>query len=121
MALAAPSLATLSLSSSCPVADEVLVERSTPPTRVVQPVIDRAPVVTLVSNTGSRTMPDLRGLSAREAIRTLTNLRVSAVMSGQGIVLAQDPEPGTSFESGATSRLQLGRRPAPPRTSATQP
>jgi beta-lactam-binding protein with PASTA domain len=84
------------------------------------PMPAHAPVVTLVSNTGSRTMPDLRGLSAREATRTLTNLGVSALLSGQGIVLAQNPEPGASFESGDISRLQLGR-PTPLRASATQP
>ena len=119
--IAAPAMRYLGVAPTINPAPPVLVERTTPSTRVVQPVIDRAPVVTLVSNTDSRTMPDLRGLSAREATRTLANLGVSAVMSGQGMVLAQDPEPGTPFESGDTCRLQLGRRPAPPRASATQP
>jgi hypothetical protein len=119
--IAAPAMRYLGVAPTINPAPPVLVERSTPPTRVVRPVADHAPVVAFVSDTGSRTMPDLRGLSAREAIRTLTNLGVSALISGQGIVLAQDPEPGTSFESGDTSKLQLGRRPAPPRASDTQP
>jgi cell division protein FtsI (penicillin-binding protein 3) len=119
--IAAPAMRHLGIAPTINPAPPVLVERSTPPTRAVQPVADRKPVVTLVSNTGMRTMPDLRGLSAREAMRTLTNLGVSTVMSGQGIVLAQDPEPGAPFDSGDTSRLQLGRRPALPRAGDTQP
>ena len=119
--IAAPAMRHLGIAPTINPAPPVLVERNTPPTRAVQPVADRAPAVTLVSNTGMRTMPDLRGLSAREAMRTLTNLGVSTVMSGQGIVLAQDPEPGAPFDSGDTCRLQLGRRPASPRASDTQP
>jgi beta-lactam-binding protein with PASTA domain len=79
------------------------------------------PVVALVSNAGPRTMPDLRGLSARDAMRTLTKLGLSARMSGQGIVLAQDPAPGTPFEGGETCRLQLGRRPSASRPADAQP
>jgi cell division protein FtsI (penicillin-binding protein 3) len=119
--IAAPALRYLGIAPTINPAPPVLVERSPLPTRVAQPVTDRPPVMTLVSNTGTRTMPDLRGLSAREAMRTLTNLGVSTVMSGQGIVLAQDPEPGASFEDGDTCRLQLGRRPAAPHASDTQP
>jgi cell division protein FtsI (penicillin-binding protein 3) len=118
--IAAPAMRYLGIAPTINPAPPVLVERSPPPTRAMVPMPAHAPVVTLVSNTGSRTMPDLRGLSAREATRTLTNLGVSALLSGQGIVLAQDPEPGASFESGDISRLQLGR-PTPLRASATQP
>jgi cell division protein FtsI (penicillin-binding protein 3) len=119
--IAGPAMRYLGVAPTINPAPPVLVERSGPPTRAVRPVSDRAPIVTLVSDNGSRTMPDLRGLSARDAMRTLTNLGVSAVMSGQGIVLAQDPEPGSPFESGDSCRLQLGRRPASPRASDTQP
>jgi membrane peptidoglycan carboxypeptidase len=119
--IADPAMRYLGVAPTINPAPPVLVERSTPPTRAGRPVSDHAPVVALISNTDSQTMPDLRGLSAREAMRTLTNLGVSALMSGQGIVLAQDPEPGTAFESGDMCRLHLGRRPAPPRASARQP
>jgi cell division protein FtsI (penicillin-binding protein 3) len=119
--IAAPAMRYLGVAPTINPAPPVLIERNAPPTRAVLPVSDHAPVVAFISDTGSRTMPDLRGLSAREAMRTLTNLGVSAVMRGQGIVLAQDPEPGSAFESGDSCRLQLGRRLAPPRSSATQP
>jgi beta-lactam-binding protein with PASTA domain len=77
--------------------------------------------VTLVSDSGPHTMPDLRGLSARDAMRTLMKLGLTARMSGQGIVLAQDPPPGTPFEGGETCRLQLGRRPAGSPSPDAQP
>ena len=48
-------------------------------------------------------------------------LGVTAIMSGQGVVLAQDPEPGTPFESGGICRLELGRRAVAPRAGDTQP
>ena len=66
-------------------------------------------------------MPDLRGLSAREAIKTLTSLGVTASLSGQGVVVAQNPEPGAPFESGDSCRLQLGRRPVASQAGHTQP
>jgi hypothetical protein len=54
-------------------------------------------------------------------MRTLMKLGLSARMSGQGVVLAQDPPPGTLFEGGETCRLQLGRRPAASRAADAQP
>ena len=99
-----------------------LVPRGEPSRVAVPPaIVEQQPVVTLVSEAGSRTMPDLRGLSARDAVRTLNKLGVSARMSGQGVVLAQDPLPGTAFESGDIWRLQLGRRPAHLKAGDTQP
>jgi cell division protein FtsI (penicillin-binding protein 3) len=103
-------------------APPVLVPRGQPSRVAVPPaIVEQQPVVTLVSDDGSHTMPDLRGLSARDAVRTLNKLGVSARMSGQGVVLAQDPLPGTPFESGDIWRLQLGRRPAHLKAGGTQP
>ena len=103
-------------------APPVLVPRDQPSRVAVPPaIVEQQPIVTLVSDDGSHTMPDLRGLSARDAVRTLNKLGVSARMSGQGVVLAQDPLPGTPFESGDIWRLQLGRRPAHPKAGGTQP
>lgn len=103
-------------------APPVLVPRAEPSRAAAPPAtIGSLPVVTLVSETNPHAMPDLRGLSARDAMRTLMNLGVAAKLSGQGVVLAQDPLPGTPFESGDVSRLQLGRPPAHPRAGDTQP
>ena len=118
--IAEPAMRHLGIAPNINPAPPVLVERSAPPTRAALPGPNPTPVVTLVSSSGSQ-MPDLRGLSARDAMRTLTKLGVTALMSGQGVVLAQDPEPGTPFESGATCRLELGRRPMAPHAGDTQP
>jgi cell division protein FtsI (penicillin-binding protein 3) len=55
-------------------------------------------------------MPDLRGLSAREALRKLTRLGLTARMTGNGFVLEQMPEAGTVLPPGNGCVLKLGRR-----------
>ena len=58
-------------------------------------------------------MPDLRGLSAREALRTLAKLGLTARMSGDGVVVAQDPPPGSPLERGGDLHAcVLDRAPA---------
>jgi cell division protein FtsI (penicillin-binding protein 3) len=54
-------------------------------------------------------MPDLRGLSAREALRISSQLGLSARMRGDGVVVDQSPAPGTAVERGATCDLVLRR------------
>ena len=55
-------------------------------------------------------MPDLRGLSAREALRTLTQIGITARIVGDGFVLHQVPEAGTHLVAGDSAILKLGRR-----------
>jgi cell division protein FtsI (penicillin-binding protein 3) len=50
-------------------------------------------------------MPDLRGLGAREALRVLGRLGLSARVRGSGVVVAQQPEAGAPLERGGWSRL----------------
>jgi cell division protein FtsI/penicillin-binding protein 2 len=57
-------------------------------------------------------MPDLSGLSAREAVRALARLGMTPHARGAGVVLDQDPPPGTPIEPGGACRLSLGRIPA---------
>jgi cell division protein FtsI (penicillin-binding protein 3) len=59
-------------------------------------------------------MPDLRGMSARAAVRALARAGMSARVAGQGVVTAQDPMAGTALEPGASVRLWLDREIAPP-------
>ena len=59
-------------------------------------------------------MPDLRGLSAREALRVLTKAGVSARLAGNGFVVDQSLAPGSPFAPGDTCTLKLGRRPLTP-------
>ena len=56
-------------------------------------------------------MPDLRGRSAREALRTLTKLGMTARMTGDGVVLEQAPAAGTPLRDSDAAMLTLGRRP----------
>ena len=58
-------------------------------------------------------MPELRGYSAREALRALTRVGVQARMVGQGFVSGQVPEAGDPLEPGEAAVLVLDRRPSP--------
>jgi len=55
-------------------------------------------------------LPDLRGMSAREALRELAKVGLSAKMQGVGVVVEQDPSAGSPYEPGATCTLVLNRR-----------
>ena len=55
-------------------------------------------------------MPDLRGMSAREALRRLTQLGLTARMSGNGIVLEQLPAAGSVLRPDNKCVLKLGPR-----------
>ena len=57
-------------------------------------------------------LPDFRGLSAREALRVLTKMGLTARLHGSGAVAAQVPVPGTPTEPGARCELWLERAPA---------
>lgn len=70
-----------------------------------------APVSPVVTETGGVPLvPDVRGLSAREALRVLTRAGLSTRVAGSGVVSAQLPEAGTPLERGASISLQLRRR-----------
>jgi cell division protein FtsI (penicillin-binding protein 3) len=56
-----------------------------------------------------RDLPDLRGLSAREALRVLTKIGLTARLSGNGVVSSQQPAPGTPIEPGMACLLKLER------------
>jgi cell division protein FtsI (penicillin-binding protein 3) len=54
-------------------------------------------------------VPDLRGLSAREALRVLTKIGMTARVNGDGVVWRQNPVPGTPIESSEAYELWLKR------------
>jgi membrane peptidoglycan carboxypeptidase len=56
-------------------------------------------------------MPDLRGFSAREAIRLLSRIGMTPRLTGDGFVVEQDPMPGAALVRGEACRLTLGRSP----------
>ncbi|HEX7138203.1 MAG TPA: PASTA domain-containing protein, partial [Vicinamibacterales bacterium] len=55
------------------------------------------------------TVPDVRGMGAREALRALVKAGLSARMSGNGVVVSQVPAPGDRLEAGGICRLVLER------------
>ncbi len=57
----------------------------------------------------SGVVPDLIGLNAREAIRVLARVGLIARVSGDGIVVQQEPRPGSPVDRGAACALALGR------------
>ena len=97
-----------------------------PSTNPAEPIVIRPdrPAPTLVSGSsvpltivpwspnsvvGQMVLPELRGMSGREALRVLARLGVAARVVGDGIVVEQDPGPGASIEPGALCRLGLSR------------
>jgi hypothetical protein len=58
-------------------------------------------------------MPDLRGLSAREAVQSLTSLGLRARLTGSGSVVEQSIQPGSALVPGGGVLLKLGRGVAP--------
>jgi cell division protein FtsI (penicillin-binding protein 3) len=69
-----------------------------------------APTVSLVADGPPGTVPDLRGMSARDAIRRLVKLGLNARVSGDGFVVSQDPAAGAPLEPGTVCRLVLDRK-----------
>jgi cell division protein FtsI (penicillin-binding protein 3) len=65
-------------------------------------------------------MPDLRGLGAREALRALTRIGLTARINGDGFVVEQSPQPGDPVTHGDASVLMLGRRSVVPAGGAPQ-
>ena len=55
------------------------------------------------------TVPDVRGLSAREATQRLARFGLSARIQGDGFVASQSPLPGTPVDEGAVCHLMLTR------------
>jgi cell division protein FtsI (penicillin-binding protein 3) len=54
-------------------------------------------------------VPDLRGMSARDALRTLAKLGMGARLRGKGLVVEQTPAAGTPLDRGVTCTLVLER------------
>ena len=76
----------------------------------------RAPSIVTVAGTsqGSEAIfPDLRGLSARDALHTLARLGMTTRLNGAGTVTRQEPEPGAPIDRDALCTLWLERQAGP--------
>ena len=99
--IAEESLRHLGIGPTINPAPPVLVARNTAEEMIPQPVSasqtmdpSAPPSESVVDDD---VMPDLRGLSAREALRALTKIGMTARMSGDGFVLEQSPAAGSAL------------------------
>jgi cell division protein FtsI (penicillin-binding protein 3) len=94
----------------------MLVRREAPRRdRTVSGPSERPAVVSAAGADGL--MPDMTGLSAREAINEITRLGLSLRLEGVGLVREQSPAPGVPLESRTSVTLRLGQRPLLARTA----
>jgi cell division protein FtsI (penicillin-binding protein 3) len=87
----------------------VLVDRHEPVDVRTGPGSEGPPIVSLVADGLPGTVPNLHGMSAREAVRTLVKLGLTARLSGDGFVMSQNPPAGAVLERGAVCSLVLNR------------
>jgi len=80
-----------------------------------------ARIVNLVNDETAGTVPDLRGMSGRDAVRKLVTLGLSPHVTGDGLVVSQDPPPGAPFDDGDACRLLLDRSPSKTPTGTGRP
>ena len=99
----------------------VLVARASDRTDI-QPVrSQRDAAIVHVGTADARDIPDVRGLSAREALRVLTSIGLTAHLTGVGVVASQSPAPGTPIEPGLACELTLERNPVAVASLSAQP
>ena len=55
-------------------------------------------------------MPDLRGQSVRDALRTCARLGLRLEARGEGFAVQQDPSAGSEIDSGQLVRVDFARR-----------
>jgi beta-lactam-binding protein with PASTA domain len=80
-------------------------------------LLARGGVVTLTTVDGSAgvpagytVVPNLRGLSARRALASLTVQNLDASIAGSGVVVAQSPTAGSQVKAGTRVRLRCEPR-----------
>src|SRR5439155_8641334 len=74
--------------------------------------IASSPAVSFVADGLPGSVPDLRGMSAREALLRLAKMGLPARMNGDGFVVAQDPPAGSPIDGTDVCVLTLERSPA---------
>jgi cell division protein FtsI (penicillin-binding protein 3) len=88
----------------------VVARRAPSPITPTAAAVHAPDIVPLMPGSSQASLfPDLRGLSARDALRTLAQLGVTAKLQGAGNVVEQTPPPGTPLERGESCTLVLER------------
>ncbi|MEO7270617.1 MAG: penicillin-binding protein, partial [Vicinamibacterales bacterium] len=109
--IAEATMRRLAVPPSIDPAPAVLVRRDGGPAPPAASTRPTPQTVAITEATAPDTVPDVVGMSARDAMRTLARVGVSARLEGDGIVMSQAPEPGAPLQRGEESRLVLGRLP----------
>ena len=78
-------------------------------TKTAQAQREREKVLVAVPNSAGR-VPDVSGLSLREAVSTLAAHGYRSYVRGSGVVVQQRPAPGTELAGGATCVVRLSQR-----------
>jgi cell division protein FtsI (penicillin-binding protein 3) len=82
--------------------------------RAIQPALATLGPERVIAPARMGMMPDLRGLSARDAVQALGRIGMRAVLTGDGFVVSQEPEAHSALVPGDAVQLKLGRRPPGP-------
>ncbi|HUE86739.1 MAG TPA: penicillin-binding protein [Vicinamibacterales bacterium] len=109
--IAAASLRYLGVSPDIdPPAPMIVARRAQTTVTTASTSGSRPAIVKLAGGGGPASLvPDLRGMSVRDALRTLAKLGLNARVEGTGIVVEQTPAAGTRLERGITCTLILDR------------
>ena len=118
--VAAATLRHFSIPPTLNAPPPVLVARRTSPAEIQPARSERDTAIVPVGTSGDvRDLPDFRGLSAREALRVLTRIGLTARLKGSGVVTSQTPLPGTPIEPGMACELHLERSVSVPAVVAS--
>jgi cell division protein FtsI (penicillin-binding protein 3) len=108
--IADASLRQLGVTPTINPAPPVMVARHQDMTVTPASIVSTPNVVAMPASMTETGVPDLRGLSAREALRELARLGLTARMQGTGVVIDQFPAAGSPLEPGGLATLVLDRR-----------
>ncbi len=85
-------------------------------------VVEAPAIMTAINASGGEpVVPDLTGMSAREALRAFAKVGVAARLHGAGVVVRQQPLPGTPIDPDEPATLWLDRQPAVRLAHASRP
>jgi membrane peptidoglycan carboxypeptidase len=119
--IAVAALRQLGVAPTVNPAPPVLISRTAELPRLVNGPTRRAPAITFVTNGPDLTVPDLRGMSMRDATSQLARVGLHASVSGDGFVVSQDPLPGAPIETGSVCEIVLTRTPGRLPATGVQP
>ena len=120
--IAEATLRHLGVSPTLNAPPPVLVARRTEHPEIQPARAERGPSIVQLGVAGDmHELPDLRGLSAREALRVLTAIGMTARLTGNGVVASQSPAPGTPIEPGMACALKLERTRVAAASLAAEP